>query len=454
MGEITKKISVIMPVYNAEGYLQRSIRDLLRQTYRYFELILVNDGSTDGSRQILQKFQEMDGRVRVLDQKNAGAGSARNTGFSYAAGEYAMFLDADDRFSPTMLERAISEAEIAGTDILIYDAGCFDAVSGEEVFSDWIVKRDKLPVKKVFRYLDMPEDIFTFSHNVAWNKLFRVSFLKENRLFFQEAPHTNDTLFMCMALVKAEKISFLDEKLLYYRQNCVGSLTGGSVRQAYPLCVCQVLSAIQEQLIKARIYDGVWKSFANFSAEQLLWNLDVLEGEAFHSLFKEIKVRSLQLYDIIRLGKEEFLREDLYDKTKRLQEGGEREYLFCLLTEKRRAISDLGRTIYRIQKKKWVFLDPKVPKGSRIVLYGAGDIGRDYYAQFESTGEYALAAWVDRNYEMLARKGQKVTPPERIADLEYDFIVIAVMNRDAADDIRNLLIEKGVGEEKIVWPLA
>lgn len=461
MGEGTKKISVVIPVYNAEPYLQKNIGDLLQQTYRNFELIYVNDGSIDDSLRILQNYQEIDGRIRVIDQKNAGAGNARNTGFSYVTGEYVLFLDADDRFSPKLLERAVSGAETRGTDVLIFDAGCFDAASGEEIFSDWIVKRDKLPVKKVFRYFDLPEDIFTFSHNVAWNKLFRVSFLRGNHLLFQEVPHTNDTLFMCMALVKAERIAFLDEKLIYYRQNSVGSLTGRGVRQANPLCVCEVLSAIQEELKKAHIYNSVWKSFANLSAEQLLWNLEVLEGEAFSSLFRKIKISLLRLYDITQLEKDEFLREELYDKTKKLQETNEIEYLFYLVGEKNRIISDFSRTVYRMQdmlsflknKKQWVFADSKVPKGSRIVLYGAGDIGSDYYVQFERTKDYVLAAWADKNYKNLNQKGRRVISPETIMDFEFDYIIIAVMDRDTADNIKNQLIKKGVEEEKIIWPL-
>ena len=98
-------ISVIMPVYNAQRYLGETIASLQAQTFADFEVICVDDGSTDDSMAILDQVIAQDPRFRVVNQENAGAGAARNKGFTHARGEYAIFLDSDDLFSPKLLEK-------------------------------------------------------------------------------------------------------------------------------------------------------------------------------------------------------------------------------------------------------------------------------------------------------------------------------------------------------------
>ena len=105
------KVSVIIPVYNAEKYLEECLDSLLRQTFTDMEIICVDDGSTDSSAEILKRFQEKDRRIRVLFQENQYAGIARNNGMKIAQGEYLLFLDADDFFEDTLLEKIYSQGK-------------------------------------------------------------------------------------------------------------------------------------------------------------------------------------------------------------------------------------------------------------------------------------------------------------------------------------------------------
>ena len=100
------KISVIMPVYNGEKYLNQCLDSVIGQSLQDIEIICVNDGSTDSSPDILRSYAAKDPRVKVFDQPNLNAGAARNLGMKYATGEYYSFLDADDFFDPQMLELA------------------------------------------------------------------------------------------------------------------------------------------------------------------------------------------------------------------------------------------------------------------------------------------------------------------------------------------------------------
>lgn len=113
----TPKISVIIPVYNAEKYLEKCLDSILQQTFREIEVICVDDGSQDASKQILRRYASQDARVIVVEQKNMYAGVARNRGMELAKGKYLIFLDADDFFHPDMLRRAYACSEQYRADI-------------------------------------------------------------------------------------------------------------------------------------------------------------------------------------------------------------------------------------------------------------------------------------------------------------------------------------------------
>ena len=114
------KVSVIVPVYNGEKYIEECMDSIVGQTLREIEIICVDDGSTDGSPEILERFRRQDKRVRLISQENAGAGAARNRGFKEAGGEYLSFLDADDFFEPDMLETAYRKAKEQKAQILVF----------------------------------------------------------------------------------------------------------------------------------------------------------------------------------------------------------------------------------------------------------------------------------------------------------------------------------------------
>ena len=167
------KVSVIIPVYNVEKYLEECLGSILNQTYINIEVICIDDGSTDASLHILQRCASKDERVIVLTQKNLGAACARNLGMSIAKGEYLLFLDSDDVFHPDMIRKAIDKAEKFESDIVVFKAMSFDTVTGEKVaLNDLFVSFPKY-TDEVFSYLDVPNVIFNSFMVPAWNKLFR-----------------------------------------------------------------------------------------------------------------------------------------------------------------------------------------------------------------------------------------------------------------------------------------
>lgn len=114
------KVSVIVPVYNQEKYLEQCVKSILVQTLHEAEFIFVDDGSTDSSLSMLKEYEKQDSRVKVITQENGGAGKARNTGLSVARGEYLSFLDSDDFFEPDMLEKAVAALEDSKADFVVF----------------------------------------------------------------------------------------------------------------------------------------------------------------------------------------------------------------------------------------------------------------------------------------------------------------------------------------------
>lgn len=119
------KVSVIVPVYNTEPYLEQCIESILGQTLREMEVICVDDGSSDRSVEILKEKSRLDQRLRILTQKNSGGGAARNLGMKHAKGKYLVFLDSDDFFLPEMLEEMSARCEETGAQICVCKAKCY-----------------------------------------------------------------------------------------------------------------------------------------------------------------------------------------------------------------------------------------------------------------------------------------------------------------------------------------
>lgn len=119
------EISIVMPVHNCASWLGESVESLLNQDFDTFELILIDDGSTDESLDMARLYAERDTRITVYSQPHLGAAAARNAGLEAACGQYMLFLDSDDLFEPTLLSRLHEEAEKSGADIVVCQADAF-----------------------------------------------------------------------------------------------------------------------------------------------------------------------------------------------------------------------------------------------------------------------------------------------------------------------------------------
>ena len=138
------KVSVIIPVYNVEPYLKQCMDSVVGQTLKDIEIICVDDGSTDGSLDILKEYATEDSRIQIIEQKNAGAGAARNNGMRHATGKYLSFLDSDDFFEPRMLEKAYDLAEKDQADFVAYKSDQYHTEKKQFVSADWVIHENEI----------------------------------------------------------------------------------------------------------------------------------------------------------------------------------------------------------------------------------------------------------------------------------------------------------------------
>ena len=230
--------SIIVPVHNAQERIGALVACLKAQTCPDFEVILVNDGSTDDTQALLAHLVEGDPRFRLLYQANAGPGAARNTGLAAARGDYVLFADSDDSLKPVLVERVLAtvhgrtddescaetsegardsarQATGPAPDIVCYQFNFLDERTGEVFDNEESWNPQDYP--PVFCPADYPGMLFEDFRNWPWNKAFRLEYLRSRAIRFPGLHRSEDLAFTCSALAAATSIALLDECLYTYR---------------------------------------------------------------------------------------------------------------------------------------------------------------------------------------------------------------------------------------------
>lgn len=205
------RLSIIVPIYNAEKYLGDTIQSLLKQTYTDFEILLVDDGSTDNSLKICNIFAELDKRIKVIHKDNGGVSSARNSGLVKAVGQYIAFVDADDLIEPDMYRLLIKSLEHSSADV---------AMCG--IVTETVYKiPNSITVKDYQIVYDKPLKLLldeTLGTGYVWNKVFRNSSIGSIR-FDEAIVYSEDQLFITEVLMRCNAIVLLPQILYHYMQH-------------------------------------------------------------------------------------------------------------------------------------------------------------------------------------------------------------------------------------------
>lgn len=371
------EVSIIVPIYNAEAFLRECIDSILGQSFRDIELVLVDDGSNDGSGGICDEYLQRDSRIKVLHKVNDGPVRARKDGLELATGKYIAFADADDWLEPDMVLRLYSIMEQEATDVAMCgryeDTGEVHKEVYHGLAEGKYVKEDML--KRVYPKMIVNGSFFEWGlFPGLWDKMFRRECLEP---FMQAVDDRitmgDDAACVYPCLLNVQSIYVLHECLYHYRQ------TSFSMVKQKP------------------------------NAELERMRFQVLYHSVLHSLEKY---------------------KDIYDLTEQWT-----EYVLFLMTPRAdtlyKGIEDLD----------YLFPFPSVKKGSNIVLYGMGTYGQRLYRFMKETGICNVVALADRNYKELSNQGLPVQAPDSLMDLEYDAIVVASSFAKARTAIYRDLVE-------------
>lgn len=284
------KVSVIIPTYNVSQYISETLNGFINQTLKNIQIIVVDDGSTDDTCEIITSYAKQDSRIQLIKQENQGAGVARNNGMSYAQGEYIYFFDGDDYCELYFLKEVVKKADETGADITVFDYYRVDQITGKKTLYHGL-NRTLLPSdKECFNYEDVPSRILSIVNPTPWNKLYRKSYIKKTGLQFMALTTTNDITFASLSVAMAKSITYIDKPFMYYRINRKEALTTFKQKK-----LNNVLLAVQEvsnQANKLEYAEAIKPSILYFSINNYIYALNNYAG-SFRSNYYRRYYKSL-----------------------------------------------------------------------------------------------------------------------------------------------------------------
>ena len=212
------KISIIMPCYNVERFLDRSLKSVIEQSFSDWELIIVNDGSTDNSLDVINTYS--DKRIKCITQENAGCYAARNKGMEYAQGEYIGFIDPDDYIEKNMYEKLYNAITRADADMAVCNFNL--------VYDDPECKTRTAYAHMSSGVIDIYDNVYSYwvnncgavrPNNYVWSRIYNKKVLKETGIVFERYMHGEDTLFNYKLLPNLKRVAFVNEGLYNYVQH-------------------------------------------------------------------------------------------------------------------------------------------------------------------------------------------------------------------------------------------
>lgn len=283
-----KTVTVIVPIYNVELYLEECLYSLVNQKELFDEIILINDGSTDQSGEICARYFQEYSYIKLISQKNKGQGTARNVGIDNALGEYLVFVDSDDYVSPDMCQKIKEGINGEKLDVLYYNASMQYDIPTSEKNMTHSVEFDYLRMSgKEYLYNSFPESYSSSVYLAAY----RTCFLKKRKIYFPEEVCFEDNLFSLKVALEARCISCIPDNL-YIRRCRANSIMTGEVSEKK--CIDMVVAQHSMwNYLKEKEIDKDCIEFANrFISAGMLFTVGYL-SKAVNEMFKKIQTEKL-----------------------------------------------------------------------------------------------------------------------------------------------------------------
>lgn len=294
------KVSIIIPVFNTKKFLSQCIDSLKKQTLNDIEIIAVDDGSTDGSYELLMEFSKSDNRIKVLKNTRKGVGAARNTGFDYAEGNYIGFVDSDDFVELSMYEKLYKKAILNDVDIAIGGVSLYYAdTKKEEGFrpEDLYAKYESYPFFNAKRFPEIIQNIG------IWDRIYKKSFLTQNAIFNTEDVGFEDHFFTMQTMVLADRVCVVNEPFYKYRKNVGTSLTDNEKKNdKHKLDIIEMGKRSKLFLKGEYVYPIFRKPFLFYQFTTALYHeKNVVSFSTFEKIFNVLKeLTDLEDYEYLK----------------------------------------------------------------------------------------------------------------------------------------------------------
>ncbi|MBR2614401.1 MAG: glycosyltransferase [Clostridia bacterium] len=311
------KISIVVPIYNVEKYLSDCVKSLIEQTYDNIEILLVDDGSTDGCGEICDAYANLDSRVRVIHQSNGGVSIARNTGVKNAKGEYVLFIDPDDWFEKNTVEILVNEIKGGDIDVLrfnyVKEYGDYsqenkNSLLEEKVYQDeefnQVLRKNVGLVGKELRSIEN----FNFLASVCFG-CYKKSIILDNNIEFTDIDKIGsfeDGLFNLQFLMKAKSFVYIDKCLYHYRKNNAGAYTSRSKKNFFEKTLVlfnEIAKVIEDKLEDKQIQQAYFNRIAYCVLEQ---NLNVMKNREATGREKRKEIRAILKHDLVKKAIKQF----------------------------------------------------------------------------------------------------------------------------------------------------
>lgn len=380
-------LSVIVPVYNAEKYLRQCVDSILAQTYKKIEIVLVNDGSTDGSGAICDEYAREFNNVSAVHKENEGVIKARFDGVMEAKGDYVTFVDSDDWIKEDMYSHMmsyISESDLVISQIYRYYSD-ENIVAEGTMFETGLYKREDIQrdiipnmmyCKEINRWaIDPSLCTKIFCKDRLIDEMRKVKTL--------DMWYGDDTSIIFSYILKVDKLYITNGTFYYHRQKDKG----------------ETASYIRDDLFVKRL--------------ESLYN------------YLDCTFKKSQYYEVLKPQLEQFYKNSV---------------------EKKQNDTDVSQDSLVIE-----FPASLIKENSKVILYGAGKVGKEYVEQNEINNYCHIIKWVDRRFEYIVYKDYKIESPDSILHSDFDYVIIAIDIFEAAMKVKEYLLNLGIEENKIIW---
>lgn len=283
------KVSVIVPVYNNEEFLETCLNSIICQTLKDIEILCIDDGSTDNSLDILNKFKNMDNRIRLFSQENSGAGVARNVGIENSKGEYIIFVDGDDWIEDSLCHSLYNQSKNLDSDMILFNAI-------EHKPNNEYSKRTYFPNDSFKKDINSFTFNYKFRKNlvlngmfVIWSKFYKSSFLKRNNILFENHMIFNDVQFHIKTMLYAKRIGYCPKSFYNYNRLNSTSLQNSVSKTKKTFILFKLFHEIKEFLEENNFMDYFKLNFFRFVITESMNNLEKVHSDFKPEFFGEIK---------------------------------------------------------------------------------------------------------------------------------------------------------------------